>query len=152
MIGRSILKQTPLRRANSGAKSFYRHNSTRTRATFKDLVRTPVVKSVFFTVIFGSVVVEFMRARKEYESLIATYDSKFFILRNIIDKLEKGESIEIGQELKMANTLTKHKYNTVTDIELDNQLDEFLKLADEEPKKEVKEEVKDGVIDTKKFI
>lgn len=151
MLGRSILNQASLR-GIFGAKSFHRHNSTRTRATFKDLVRTPVVKSVFYTVIFGSVVVEFMRARKEHESLIATYDSKFFILRNIIDKLEKGEAIEIGQELKMANTLTKHKYNTVTDIELDNQLDEFLKLADEEPKKEVKQEVKDGVIDSKKFI
>lgn len=96
---------------------------------------------------------EFMRARKEYESLIATYDSKFFILHGIIDKLHKGESIELGLELKIANTLTKHKYNTVTDIELDKQLEEFLKLADEEPKKVEKEEVvKDGALDTKKFI
>lgn len=105
--------------------------SNQKKVTVKDLFKTPIFKSVLYTVAFGAAVLEFMKSRKETENLVATYNSKFNILHEIIDKLKKGEHVDINQELKIANTLTRYKYNTVTDIEIDEQLDKFLRLADQ---------------------
>lgn len=107
---------------------------------FRDLLKTPVFKSVLLTMLFGSTVIDFMKKRKEYEALISTYETRFDILNGIIAKLKKGETVDLNQELNIANSLTRHKYNTVTDVELDEQLNEFLKLA-EEKEKNPKEEL-----------
>lgn len=108
------------------------HQQVRRKATFRDLVRAPILKSLFLTTVFGSAVVGLMENRRELETLEQTYNSKFNILQEIISKLENGQTVDINQELKLVNKLTKYKYNTITDIELDEQLDQFLKMAEDE--------------------
>lgn len=102
----------------------------RKKPTFRDLVKAPIFKSIFLTIVFGTAIVGLIDARRESETLEQTYNSKFVILEEIIAKLEKGENVDIHRELKLVNKLTKNKYNTVTDIELDEQLDEFLKMTE----------------------
>ncbi|KAK6455481.1 uncharacterized protein RJT20DRAFT_47550 [Scheffersomyces xylosifermentans] len=122
-----------------GSRTFQRFNATaaetsfkRTRPRVRDLVRTPVFKSIFLTLVFGSAVVDLMKNRKEFEGLVNAHEAKFTILEEIIEKLKKDQSVDITRDLKIANTLTRNKYNTVTDIELDEQLENFLKMAEAE--------------------
>lgn len=105
-------------------------NQIRKKPTFRDLVKAPIFKSIFLTIVFGTAIVGLIDSRRELEMLEQTYNSKFVILEEIIAKLEKGENVDIHRELKLVNKLTKDKYNTVTDIELDEQLDEILKMTE----------------------
>lgn len=105
-------------------------NQIRKKPTFRDLVKAPIFKSIFLTIVFGTAIVGLIDSRRELETLEQTYNSKFVILEEIIAKLEKGENVDIHRELKLVNKLTKNKYNTVTDIELDEQLDEILKMTE----------------------
>lgn len=67
------------------------------------------------------------------EALRATYEEKFRLLREATEKIRKREPIDIVAELKLANALTQNKYNSVTDVHWDKQLETFLMLADESP-------------------
>lgn len=81
--------------------------------------------------IFGSVVVESTRSRKDIEALRAAYDAKFRILREVTQKIHDKEPVDVAHELSIANSITRNKYNSVTDVQLDEQLEAFLKLVDE---------------------
>lgn len=61
---------------------------------------------------------------------------KFEILEDLIAKLERNEKVDIAQELKLANSFTENKYNSRTDVEVDEQLDQFLKQVADEVEKE----------------
>ncbi|CUM46117.1 uncharacterized protein AC631_01420 [Debaryomyces fabryi] len=124
------------------------HYQIRKKPTFRDLVKAPIFKSIFLTIVFGTAIVGLIDSRRELETLEQTYDSKFVILEEIISKLERGENVDIHRELKLVNKLTKNKYNTVTDIELDEQLDEILKMTESESD-EIREESRDS--ETKKY-
>lgn len=39
--------------------------------------------------------------------------------------------MDVAQEIRIANAITRHKYNSVTDVEIDEQFEEFLKMAEE---------------------
>lgn len=104
----------------------------RKKPTIRDLVKAPIFKSIFLTIVFGTAVVGLIDSRREFEHLEQTYKSKFVILEEIISKLEAGEYVDIHHELKLVNMLTKNNYNSVTDIELDDQLNEILKMAESE--------------------
>lgn len=113
---------------------FVRKNSIRPRAkpSYRDLISGPVAKSLFLTIVFGSVMVDATKNRKEIEALRAAYEAKFRILREITEKIRNKQSVDVGQELKVANSITRNKYNSVTDVELDDQLEEMLKMAENE--------------------
>lgn len=140
-------------------------NSAR-RPSYRDLLKAPIFKSIFLTVVFGLAVIELMRNRKELEALVSTHEAKFALLDELKAKLRRGDHVDVVLELKMANTLTKYRYNTVTDIQLDEQLNELLKMAEESPldereRDEIEEERAVGEnaadhekapLDTKKFM
>lgn len=111
-----------------------RLNSTyiRARPLFRDMLRTPLAKSVVLTVVFGTLIIELMKSRRELELLDQTYESKLDILLQIKQKLLNDQYVDVQAELKIANSLTKYKYNTVTEIELDEQLENWLKLSESE--------------------
>ena len=130
-------------------------------------MKTPVFKSIFLTLVFGTAVVDFMKNRKELETLVNAHNSKFVILEEIIERVSRNEHVDIARELRIANTLTRNNYNTVTDIELDEQLENFLKMTEESVEESVvqkedpqveHQEVEDSVvpvprpIETKKFL
>lgn len=98
---------------------------------FRELARAPVFKTLFLTIVFGSVVVESTRGRKDIEALRAAYGAKFRILREVTQKIANREPVDVAQELSIANSITRNKYNSVTDVELDAQLDAFLKLVED---------------------
>lgn len=141
------------------SSSSYSTNSSRIKPTFRTLLGTPIFKSIFLTLVFGSTVIDLMKSRKELASLVDVHKSKFTILEEIINKLENGENVNIQEDLKLANALTKYKYNTTSDINIDEELEKFLKLADgEAPKEETDYKIDDTTGSeskskaTKKFI
>ncbi|EGW32502.1 uncharacterized protein SPAPADRAFT_138015 [Spathaspora passalidarum NRRL Y-27907] len=101
-----------------------------------DMFRTPTFKSIVLTLVFCSIVVDVTKTRKELEGLNNSYNSKFELLNDIIDKLNANQPIDLAKELKMANLLTKHKYKSVVDIELDEQLEDMFKELQEEAEQE----------------
>lgn len=124
----------------------------RVRPRIRDLMKTPVAKSLLFTFMFGTFVVDLMKNRKELELLDQTYDSKFAILQGLSEKLKQGETVDVASELRIANSLTKHKYNTVTEIELDEQLERFLKMTEDEVEVELNEVGNDTPINKESFL
>lgn len=98
--------------------------------SYKVLLQIPVFKSLFLTLVFGTTVVEATKNRKEIEALRAAYEAKFAILRDVTAKLNNKEPVDVAQELRIANAMTKNKYNSVTDVELDEQFEDFLKMAE----------------------
>lgn len=76
--------------------------------------------------------VDATKNRKEMEALRAAYDTKFRILSDITEKVRNRVPVDVAQELKVANAITRNKYNSVTDVELDDQLEEILRLAESE--------------------
>lgn len=119
----------------------------RKKPSFRELFATPVVKSILLTLLFGSMVVETTRNRKEIESLRAAYEAKFRILEDITAKIRARQPVDVAHELKIANTITRNKYNSVTDVELDQQFEEFLRMAEdmEEHKEDAGESISVGV-------
>lgn len=113
------------------SKRAYSTLKPRKTPSFRELTRAPVFKTLFLTIIFGSVVVESTRSRKDIEALRAAYDAKFRILREVTQKIKNKEPVDVAQELSIANSITRNKYNSVTDVQLDEQLEAFLKLVDE---------------------
>ncbi|PVH13631.1 uncharacterized protein CXQ87_001740 [Candidozyma duobushaemuli] len=115
----------------------------RARPTWRDSLSPSVFKSLFLTLVFGSVVVEATRGRKELEALKGAYEAKFRILEDVTGKVRRREPVDVAQELKIANAITRHKYNSVTDVEMDEQFEEILRMADE-PVEESTGEKKEG--------
>ena len=121
---------------------FSRFNSTtakqyvRTKPKFFDLLNTPTTKSLIWTLITTSIIVDMINSRKNLETLSKSYNLKFEILQDLIAKLERNEKVDIAQELKLANSFTENKYNSRTDVEVDEQLDQFLKQVADEVEKE----------------
>lgn len=99
--------------------------------SFRELTRAPVFKTLFLTIVFGSVVVESTKSRKEIEALKTAYEAKFRIIEDVTRKIRNKEPVNVAQELSIANSITRNKYNSVTDVELDEQFEAFLKLVDE---------------------
>jgi hypothetical protein len=93
-------------------------------------------------VCFGTVVVDVVKNRRELEMLEHGYQSKFNILEEVIEKLRNGDHVDLARELKLANSLTSHNQD-ISDIEFDEQLEKFFKMADqvEEVKEDVIEEI-----------
>lgn len=81
-----------------------------------DLIRTPTTKSLILTLITSSMIIELMNSKKNLETLINSYNLKFEILLEIIDKLNNNEKFDITKELQLANSFTENKYSSKTDI------------------------------------
>lgn len=104
----------------------------RAKPSYRDLILGPVAKSLLLTMVFGLVVVEATRTRKDTEALRGAYATKFQLLREATEKIRARQPVDLALELKIANAITRNKYNSVTDVELDEQLEEFLKMAEDE--------------------
>lgn len=130
--------QKNLRMTQNVMHGYVRYASTASprRPTVRELFRAPIIKSVVLTVLFGSAVVELIKQRRELEGLKLAHQSKFAIYEDIIAKLKRGEKVDLAHDLKIANTLTKHRYNTVNEIEMDEELSELFNF-DEEDEEEV---------------
>lgn len=109
------------------------------KATFKNLLKAPAVKSLMLTLIFGTSVVEFMKKKRDLEALDHIYNAKINILEDIISRLVKNEKVDIQKELRIINSMTKYKYNTSTDIDIDEGLEKWLQQEDKTTLKEVEE-------------
>lgn len=98
--------------------------------TFRDLFQTPVFKTLFLSLVFGSAVVECTRNRKEIEGLQAAYRAKNNVLRDVTQKILERKPVDVVLELNVANSMTRNKYHSVTDVLLDDHFEDFLKMAD----------------------
>ncbi|GEQ66721.1 hypothetical protein JCM33374_g384 [Metschnikowia sp. JCM 33374] len=101
-------------------------------SSVRDLFYTPVFKSLLLTLVLGSAAVEATKNRKELESLQAAYEAKFGVLESATERIRRREPVDIAAEIKLANSLTRNKYNSLTDLHLDEQFESFLKMAEDE--------------------
>lgn len=82
--------------------------------------------------------IDLLNVRRDLESLQHSYTMKFALLGEIIDKLNRGDLFDLDKELKLANAFTSEtKYGSVDDVELDQELEEFLKLTESSGKENV---------------
>ncbi|KAK6203199.1 uncharacterized protein RJT21DRAFT_119341 [Scheffersomyces amazonensis] len=125
MFRRNLTRWQGVRFNGTTTKQFIR-----SRPKVRDLIRAPIFKSFFLTIVLGTVVVDYIKTKKDYELLVRTHESKFTVLQDLINNLKNGDKVDVARELKIANTLTKNRYGTVTDIEVDEELEKFLKMAD----------------------
>lgn len=121
-------------------KQFVRHQSTipqlRRRATFREMLGSPATKSLLLTVVFGSTVTELISRRNKLETLRENHKIKMGILGDIRTRLENGETIDLQKELHLASKVSD------VDIDVDEALNEFLRLADEpKDKSELRKEI-----------
>lgn len=141
LTSRNILGTSNIPRVSNILRSSIRHLSTApVKKSYKELFNTSVLKSMFLMVCFGTVVVDVVKNRRELEMLEHGYQSKFNILEEVIEKLRNGDHVDLARELKLANSLTSHNQD-ISDIEFDEQLEKFFKMADQV------EEVKEDVIE-----
>lgn len=133
---RKLQRHLKIRLAGSSVR--FSSTAAPRKPSVKDLFKAPIVKSVFLTVLFGTAVVELIKQRRDLENLKLAHKSKFAIYEDVIAKLQRGEKVDLAHDLKIANTLTKNKYNDVSDIELDEQLGDLLSFVDEEEEEEVR--------------
>lgn len=107
----------------------------------REMVSAPVFKTLLLTLLFGSVVVEYSRNKRELNTLQAAYESRFQVLREATAKIRRREPVDVAAELKLANSLTRNRYSSVKDVEMEQLFEDFLKYAlDPEPAKEPKAE------------
>ncbi|CAH6722633.1 hypothetical protein CLIB1444_10S02850 [[Candida] jaroonii] len=69
-----------------------------------------------------------MDRRKQLDALKANHKVKMSLLSEILIKLEKGEKVDLQQELTLLSRIPTTKE---TEIDFDEKLNEFLQLADE---------------------
>lgn len=121
------------RTIRAGARTFRLYSTVepRPKPTWRQLLRPLVFKLLFLTFVFGSAVVDATRARKELEGLKAAYEAKFRIIKDVTAKIKNREPVDVALELRIANAITRNKYNSVTDVEMDEQFEDFLKMADD---------------------
>lgn len=132
----------------------------RHQATYKNLLKAPAVKSLMLTLVFGTSVVEFMKKKRDLEALDHIYNAKINILEDIISRLVKNEKVDIQKELRIINSMTKYKYNTSTDIDIDEGLEKWLqqedkttlKEAEEKPAKQVDSKLDKQAVTSKDFL
>ncbi|KAI5970846.1 TPN1 [Candida margitis] len=118
-------------------RTFIRQNSTtaqsyiRPKPKLYSLLKTPTTKSLILSLICTSVMIDLLKIRRDLDSLQKSYTMKFALLGEIITKLTNGDLIDLNKELKLANAFTSgSKYASVNDVELDQELEEFLRLAE----------------------
>lgn len=100
------------------------------RSTLRDLVKLPVLKSLMLTLMFGSILVDYMRRRKELEGLDLMYQSKFSIYESLKQKIQNGEKVNLQQDFRLSNLITKNKYGSERDVEFDKELEDLLSKAE----------------------
>lgn len=113
-----------------GLRHLYTSVKPRPKPSWRHNLSGPLFKSLLLTLVFGSAVAEASKRRKGIESLEAAYDTRFNIINETIRKLKQGEPVDVAAEVKIANAITRNKYNSVSDVELDEQFDELLQLAE----------------------
>ncbi|OBA20639.1 hypothetical protein METBIDRAFT_24275, partial [Metschnikowia bicuspidata var. bicuspidata NRRL YB-4993] len=101
-------------------------------SSVRELFYTPVFKSLFLTLVLGSAVVEATKNRKAIDSLRTAYDARFGVLKSATEKIRLRQPVDVAAELKLANSLTRNMYNSVTDVQLDDQFESFLNMAEED--------------------
>ncbi|KAI3402985.2 hypothetical protein KGF56_004238 [Candida oxycetoniae] len=116
-----------IRRSLSTAESYIRP-----KPKFWSLLKTPTTKSLILSLICTSVMIELLKSRREVQQLQASYQLRFQVLGEILTKLKNGENFDLKRELHLANIFTEQKYNSKTDIELDQQIEQLLKMSDED--------------------
>lgn len=100
------------------------------RSTLRELLRLPILKSLLLTLVFGSILVDYMRRRKELEGLELMYKSKFSIYESLKQRIQNGEKVNLQQDFKLSNLLTRNKYSSERDIEFDKELEDLLSKAE----------------------
>ncbi|EMG49466.1 hypothetical protein SBY92_001265 [Candida maltosa Xu316] len=137
---------------------FVRFNSTtakdyvRKKPTFFELLKTPTTKSLLLTLLTTSISIDLINTRKNLETLKTSYSLKYEILMEIIEKLNNNEKIDLAKELRLANSFTDNQYNSRTDIEFDEQLEQFLKEISEEPKEAQSKEAQPKAVQPKDAV
>uniref|UniRef100_A0A0L0P3N3 Uncharacterized protein n=1 Tax=Candidozyma auris TaxID=498019 RepID=A0A0L0P3N3_CANAR len=126
MLG--LLRRVPAMQART---RLYSTVQPREKPKWRYLLLGSMLKSVVLTLVFGSAVIDAARGRKELEALKTAYEAKFRILEDVTRKIRAREPVDVAQEIRIANAITRHKYNSVTDVEIDEQFEEFLKMAEE---------------------
>lgn len=85
--------------------------------------------------------IDLLKIRRDLDSLQHSYTMKLALLGEIITKLTQGDLIDLDKELKLAHAFTSAtKYESVNDVELDQELEEFLKLAELDGSQEIGEQ------------
>ena len=82
------------------------------------------------TLMFGSILVDYMRRRKELEGLDLMYQSKFSIYESLKQKIQNGEKVNLQQDFRLSNLITKNKYGSERDVEFDKELEDLLSKAE----------------------
>ena len=100
------------------------------RSTLRYLVKLPVLKSLMLTLMFGSILVDYMRRRKELEGLDLMYQSKFSIYESLKQKIQNGEKVNLQLDFRLSNLITKNKYGSERDVEFDKELEDLLSKAE----------------------
>lgn len=118
-------------------RNFVRCNSSSTipqvkkRPTFRQLLKTPTTKSLLLTILFGSTVTEMIARRRTLETLRENHATKMAMLLDVIERLKKGEQVDLQQELRLLNNLSEDDSNI--EIEWDEKLQQMLKDEISEP-------------------
>lgn len=114
------------------------------------LFNTPTTKAILLTVAFGSIAIDLGRRRSEFEAFQTSQAIKDNVLEQVIRKLQAGELVDIHRELKIANAATRYNYSEVTEIEIDDELEQFLKMS-EDAAGEIQHPVSEPVATTTAF-
>lgn len=118
----------------------------RARPSWRDLISGSVAKSLGLTIVFGSFVVEATQNRKDLDDLRGAYATRFEILRDITEKVRNKQQVDVAQELRVADAVTRNKYRSATDVELDTQLEDFLRMTDLDEAEGNFETITDGIV------
>lgn len=95
---------------------------------FRDLVQSPLLKTLLLTVFFSSVAVESAKAQKEIRALEGAYKAKFRVIREVTEKIRKKEPVNVAQELSIANSMTRDKYDSVLAFEMSGELNDLFQM------------------------
>ncbi|KAI5962245.1 uncharacterized protein KGF55_003321 [Candida pseudojiufengensis] len=114
----------------------------RSKPKFWSLFKSSITKSLILTLITTSIIIDLIKIRKDLTNLKTSYNLKFEILNNIIKNLKSNEvdpEFDLKKELRLANSFINFKQFDKNDLEIDFQLNEFLKSFDDDTTESVKE-------------
>lgn len=100
----------------------------RPKPTWRDALLAPIVKSIALTLLFGSVVLDATKKRKDLEALESAYAARFKILHSVNARLRNKEPVDVVAELRIADAITRNRYTLVSDVELEEQVEDFFKF------------------------
>ncbi|CCG23043.1 hypothetical protein CORT_0D01950 [Candida orthopsilosis Co 90-125] len=131
-----LFRNISIRQNSTTAQSYIRP-----KPKLYSLLKTPTTKSLILSLICTSVMIDLLKIRRDLDSLQHSYTMKLALLGEIITKLTQGDLIDLDKELKLAHAFTSAtKYESVNDVELDQELEEFLKLAESDGSQEIGEQ------------